>query len=181
MKVKGYALAAGAAAFCALLLAIAAFSFRGLAASNAWTELEKTMQTLLPGSAGFTAQPYTGADSTVQAVYQGKGGWVVETACPGYVHEIRLLVGVGEDGTVTGLVVRDAHETLGLGSAILRDHAFLAQFLGTAGRAEIGVDVDAITGATVSSRAVARCVNAAVAAVTGVDAPAQATPWGDDT
>ena len=31
--------------------------------------------------------------------------------------------------------------------------------------------------ATASSRAVVRCVNAAVSAVTGVDVPSQATPW----
>ena len=41
---------------------------------------------------------------------------------------------------------------------------------------EIGVD--AISGATVTSKAVVRCVNSAVAYVTGADAVSSATTWG---
>jgi Na+-translocating ferredoxin:NAD+ oxidoreductase RnfG subunit len=40
------------------------------------------------------------------------------------------------------------------------------------------VDVDAISGATVTSKAVIRCVNSAVAYVTGADASSGATSWG---
>ena len=40
------------------------------------------------------------------------------------------------------------------------------------------VDVDALTGATVTSKAVVRCVNAAVAYVTGADTESAATSWG---
>ena len=40
------------------------------------------------------------------------------------------------------------------------------------------VSVDGITGATVSSKAVVRCVNSAVAYVTGADAVSSATTWG---
>ena len=82
------------------------------------------------------------------------------------------------EGTVTGLVVRDLSETYGLGANALTDTAFLEQFLGTAGDAEIGNNVDALTGATVSSKAVARAVNAAVAYVTGADTSSSATEWG---
>jgi len=38
--------------------------------------------------------------------------------------------------------------------------------------------VDAITGATVTSKAVVRCVNSAVAFVTGADTVTEATSWG---
>ena len=41
-----------------------------------------------------------------------------------------------------------------------------------------GVEVDAITGATVTSKAIARSVNSAVAVVTGADAASAATTWG---
>ena len=40
------------------------------------------------------------------------------------------------------------------------------------------VDVDALTGATVTSKAVVRCVNSAVAYVTGADTESAATSWG---
>ena len=40
------------------------------------------------------------------------------------------------------------------------------------------VDVDGITGATVTSKAIARSVNSAVAFVTGADISSGATSWG---
>lgn len=177
MKWKEYALALGTALFGALLLFLAVFSFRGLAEEKKEEELQTKLRAMLPGSTAFTRKE--GDGGLVQALYEGVGGTVVEVSCPGYVYDVELLVAVRQDGTVTGLVVREAHETPGLGSAILFDYEFLAQFLKTKGQAEIGKDIQPVTGATVSCRAVTRCVNAAVAAVTGVDVPSQATPWGD--
>ena len=177
MKWKEYALALGAALFGALLLAIAVFSFRSLAEANAEEELQTKLRAMLPGSTSFIRKE--GDGGLVRALYEGAGGTVVLVACPGYVYDVELLVAVRQDGTVTALVVREAHETPGLGSAILFDHEFLAQFLRTRGQAEIGKDIQPVSGATVSCRAVSRCVNAAVSAVTGVDVPSQATPWGD--
>ena len=46
------------------------------------------------------------------------------------------------------------------------------------GEAEIGATVDAISSATVTSKAIARSVNSAVAVVTGADAASAATSWG---
>ena len=177
MRLKEYVPALGAVLLGALVLAIAMFSFRNLAAERAEQELQARLRTMLPGSAPFTRKE--GDGELVRALYEGSGGTVAEVSCPGYVYDVSLLVAVRQDGAVTGLVVRDAHETPGLGSAILFDHEFLSQGLLTKGQAEIGKDILPITGATVSCRAVTRCVNAAVSAVTGVDVPSQATPWGD--
>ena len=69
-------------------------------------------------------------------------------------------------------------ETYGLGFEALTDAEFLAQFLGTEGDAEVGENIDAITGATVTSKAITRSVNAAVAFVTGSDSSSGATSWG---
>ena len=90
-----------------------------------------------------------------------------------------MLIGVTNDGDVKGLVVREMAETYGLGANALTDVDFLAQFLWTEGDAEIGTNVDAITGATVTSKAVARSVNSAVGFMTGVDATTSATTWGE--
>ena len=53
-------------------------------------------------------------------------------------------------------------------------------FTGATGEdaAEAQTYVDGITGATVTSKAVARSVNSAVAYVTGADAVSGATSWG---
>ena len=89
-----------------------------------------------------------------------------------------MLIGVSKDGKVTGLVVREMSETAGLCLNALNDTDFLAQFLNTSGDAEVGTNVDAITGATVTSKAITRCVNSAVAYVTGADIDSGATSWG---
>lgn len=158
------------------------------------------LQTLLPGTQECVRIPYTGEDATIRDVHKGENGFVIQTATQGYAGEIVMSIGVSNDGRVTGLVVEEAHETLGLGSRILTDHVFLSQFLNGNGGFEVetgGVDafsgatgeaeaesagestkVDAISGATVSSKAVARCVNSAVAYVTGADAVSEATSWG---
>ena len=89
-----------------------------------------------------------------------------------------MLVGVSNEGNVTGLQVRSMEETYGLGAEALTDWQFLAQFLRTEGDAEVGSNIDAITGATVTSKAIARSVNSAVGFVTGADTSSGATSWG---
>ena len=116
----------------------------------------------------------------------------------GFVLKFDTMATVVVAGLVTGLVVREAHETVGLGNEALTDHVFLSQFLNSAGSFEVAthgadafsgatgevaaegesVQVDGISGATVSSKAVVRCVNSAVAYVTGADAVSAATSWG---
>ena len=154
------------------------FGLKGLASSNAQKEHLYMMQTLLPGSKDFTLEPYTGEDANIRRVHKAENGFVIETATQGYADEIVMMIGVSDDGKVKGLVVRDIHETYGLGNEALTNWQFLSQYLNTQGDAQVGEDVDAITGATVTSKAITRCVNSAVAYVTGADANSGATSWG---
>ena len=154
------------------------FGLQKTASKNAQEAHLQLMQTLLPGSKTFVIEPYTGEDANIRSVHKGENGFVIETATRGYADEIILLIGVSNEGKVTGLVIKDMHETLGLGFEALTDWEFLAQFLGSQGDAEVGTNVDAITGATVTSKAIARCVNSAVGYVTGADADSGATSWG---
>ena len=180
---------------CAVILFGTSLALNGFAARNAQKEHLWLMQTLLPGSESFTVEPYAGEDANIRSVHKAENGFVIETVTRGYADDIQMLVGVNKDGHVTGLVVLEAHETLGLGSRILTDPVFLSQFLngngsfaaatadafsGATGEAETGdeTQVDAISGATVSSKAVIRCVNSAIAYVTGADASSGATSWG---
>lgn len=160
----------------ALLLGAAAllgltFGLQGVANDNRQGDHVALMQTLLPGSTEFTRE--TGElTEPIVSVHKGQTGYVVETLTQGYADNIRVLVGVSNEGKVQGLTVLDMHETWGLGSRILTDHGFLSQYLGEFSQA------DAISGATVSSKAVTRCVKAAVAYVTGADIESGATSWG---
>ena len=163
----------------AAVILLGAFNgLNGIRASIREEEMQNKMQTLLPGSTTFTEEPYDGEDTNIQFVYKGETGFVVGTRTAGYAGDILMLIGVCDDGNVTGLQVRNMEETYGLGGKALTDWEFLAQFLRNEGDAEIGVNVDAITGATVTSKAVARSVNSAVGFVTGADVSSSATTWG---
>ena len=179
----------------ALLLGLS-FGLKGITEANGRNVHVKLMQTLLPGSSKFTVVPYSGDDANIRSVHRGETGFVIETVTYGYAGEITMFIGVSKDGRVTGLTVADMQETFGLGTNALNDHAFLKQFLNTDGGVAIGVQADAfsgatgdsgaetdtyvdgISGATVTSKAIARCVNSAVAYVTGADVSSGATSWG---
>ena len=185
--------------FVALLLFGLCFALQGVGEKKAQESHLWLLQTLLPDSTDFVLEPYAGGDETIRSVHRADNGFVIETVTYGYAGEIRMYVGVNLEGRVVGLVVDEAHETLGLGSRALTDHVFLAQFLnssgsfalatngeadafsaatGTAEAADASVTVDGISGATVTTKAVIRCVNAAVGYVTGVDTATAATTWG---
>ncbi len=182
----------------AIVLFGVSFGLRDIATENAAKAHLELMQTLLPGAETFEVEPYAGEDANIRSVHKSDIGFVVETSTYGYAGQITMLIGVNNAGKVTGLVVRDAHETFGLGGNALTDHEFLAQFLNSAGSFEVAahgadafagataeaepegetVSVDAITGATVTSKAVVRCINSAVSFVTGADVTTEATSWG---
>ena len=127
----------------------------------------------------FTVEEYTGDDANICSVHKGENGYVIETVTNGYADDIRMLIGVSNKGTVTGLVVMEMNETFGLGAEALTNHRFLAQFLNTSGDTEIGTNVDALSGATVTSKAINRSILSAVAFVTGADVDSGATSWGE--
>ena len=161
----------------ALLFAVSA-GLSPIREENARKELESMLHTLLPGSGTFTEEAYTGDDANIRTAYKSEVGYVVHVVTSGYAGDISMLVGVSNDGKVQGLVVRDLQETWGLGARALTNTDFIAQFLGTDGTAAVGEDIDALTGATVTSKAVTRGVNSAVNFVTGADTSSGATAWG---
>ena len=133
----------------ALVLYGASFGLQGIASQKAQEEHLWLMQTLLPGSESFVVVPYDGSDVNIQSVHKADNGFVIETLSYGYAGNIRMYVGVSNEGKVTGLVVREAHETVGLGNNALTDHVFLAQFLNSAGSFEIATNgADAFSSAT---------------------------------
>ena len=180
----------------AILLGLS-FALQGIGAKNAQAEHIQIMQTVLPDSTTFEVEPYTGEDTNIRSVHKADNGFVIETVTYGYASEITMLIGVSNAGRVTGLVVRDMEETFGLGGNALTDHVFLSQFLngsefavagaeadafssatGSAEVSDSATEIDAISGATVTTKAVIRCVNSAVAYVTGADIESSATSWG---
>lgn len=124
---------------------------------------EQAMREVLP------AQDYTPLDAALpqgvtEAYRAGDAGYVVRVAPNGFGGAIDLMVGVKADGTVNGVAVIAHSETASLGANCTREE-FRAQYAGGAGPFAVGQDggtIEALTGATVTSRAVTDGVNAAL-------------------
>ena len=72
------------------------------------------------------------------------------------------MVGFDTSGAVCGVNILQISETAGLGSRV-NDAGYLAQYKGSAEAKNIG-QIDVLTGATVSSKAVMNGVNSAIEA-----------------
>ncbi|MFH1455792.1 MAG: RnfABCDGE type electron transport complex subunit G [archaeon] len=84
-------------------------------------------------------------------------GRVLKVETPGYSSLIVVLAGIDLENKITGIDVITHQETPGIGSNIEKDY-FLEQFVGKS-KDELelkkyGGKIDAVTGATISSRAV---------------------------
>ena len=146
---------------CAVVLFAANSALAGTAQANAEQELNDMISYLLPGGGEFEEIEYTGSDTKITNVYKGEGGYVLAMTTNGYVDEIKLLVAVDNDGVVKGYTVRDIHDTYGLGLGVQDDLYFLVGLMNSKGDLAVNSNIDAVTGATISSSAVVACVNAA--------------------
>jgi len=96
-------------------------------------------------------------------------GYVAEMAIEGYAGRVDLLVGISSvDAVVTGMRILKHSETPGLGALAVKE-SFYKQFDNrrleplTVVKVSPGdLDIDAITGATVTTRAITRAVNEAI-------------------
>ena len=117
---------------------------------------------------------YADADRKVIAGYAVPG-----VSGAGYGGDIKLMVGLTPDRKIVSYQVLAANETPGLG-AKLGDKGFAGQFAGkaTAGLKvkKDGGDIEAITGATITSRAVCGAISDACLRVDRLEGKATAAP-----
>lgn len=145
-------------------------------ATNEQREFEKAMTEVLPGAESFErieefsfTTDLSGV--TLNSFYKADCGFVVSTTCnEGYGGDINVMVGVNNDFTVNRIKIMSMSETAGLG-AKAGEEEFWGQYGGL--KSEIGVvknnggspednTVSAISGATVTSKAVTKAVNLAL-------------------
>ena len=121
--------------------------------------------------------------ATLQNVYEvqvdgAAAGYAIKVSASGSQGAIEMMVGVDGEGVVTGVSIVKHSETSGIGTKVAENApnkagvGMLSQFEGMSaadGTLAVGTNVDAVSGATVSSRGVTAGVNAAlaVAAVMG--------------
>lgn len=99
-------------------------------------------------------------------------GYVVITVEKGYGGDISVMTGVDLEGNVQGVSILSQSETAGLGANATKE-SFLDQFIGkvfgitVTKNAPAENEIKALTGATITSKAVTNAVNAAIEAAGG--------------
>ncbi len=115
------------------------------------------------------------SDSTVTSVLKGTDkngetvGYCVKAEPSGYGGKISMMIGLDTDFNVTGIKITSMSETPGLGAKA--DSGWIDQFKGKSGGLEVvktgnagDSQINAISGATITSKAVTSGVNSAVSA-----------------
>lgn len=128
------------------------------------------MEAVLPADS-YDEISYTGADARITALHAaGDEGYVVSVTIVGSQGDISMVVGVDNSLAVTGVSIVSMSETPGLGDKA-SEPSFTDQFIGKSGSIAVskdGGEIEALTGATVTSRAVANAVTAALDAAATV-------------
>ncbi|MDI6732011.1 MAG: FMN-binding protein [Candidatus Margulisbacteria bacterium] len=101
-------------------------------------------------------------EASIRAVLPEEGAAVTAEA-RGYSGPVEVILGIGRAGKIIGIKILSQRETPGLGNKIM-DNGFLKQFIGLSKNSpiEVKVDIDAVTGASISSKAVCKAVRKAL-------------------
>lgn len=123
--------------------------------------------TAIFGSFDRTEEAERSLSAPVTAVYEVYGadrlaGYCVFVTESGFGGNLEIMVGADVSGKLIGIQLLDMSETPGVGSKI-SDSGYLASYIGADSSVEFGNGVDAIAGATISSKALMRGVKAALA------------------
>ena len=133
-------------------------------AANQEEKTQAALSEVLPGAEKLEKLPLSGDSGIVSEVYCSGSSYAVKVTPGGFGGEI-TMVGI-VDGSVSGISVISHAETPGLGAVAAasnaKGEAFRGQFAGQSGELVIGDQVDAMSGATITSTAVVTGVNAAL-------------------
>ena len=134
-------------------------------AANQEKKTQDALAVVLPGVQGLQKVELAGDAGIVSEVYASGESYAVKVLPSGFDGAITMMVGI-EDGQVTGISVISHTETPGLGAVAAAQNAkgdaFRSQFVGQSGELEVGDQIDAMSGATITSKAVVAGVNAAL-------------------
>lgn len=160
-----------------------------IAQANAQKESDAIKNVIPVEFAEITSEKVAVGADTVEVFYAKNGDQIVGTAVKSFTNSgfngyISVMVGFDTKGTITGYSVLSQGETPGLGSKMVDwfTEGGKGNIIGkTPGDKGISVkkdggEIDAITAATISSRAFCDAVNRAAQALGGVSAWSGATP-----
>lgn len=150
-----------------IIIAVTYFITAPIAAQKSVMMEQQAMQNLVTDADTFEEIP--DKEGWFEAKQAGAViAYVVPASTKGYGGEIKMLVAVATDGTVIDFNILSANETPGLGSNASKD-SFRSQFVGKGSNAMQVTkdstnteDIQAMTGATISSKAVTDGVKVAL-------------------
>lgn len=137
---------------------------------EAYEEFDKDAATQIAVDAGFANDVLEGAQVALDASGNALGYVITVTSTEGSQADITLSMGVTMEGVLNGYATTAISETPGLGDKV-KEPAFKDQFTGksveeytvTKSGATSESEINAVSGATISSRAVTNAVNAGLA------------------
>ena len=133
-------------------------------------KMQAAMAEVLPEADVFEEVPLElSEESTLTKIYKTDAGYVVFAAPKGYGGEITMAIGIDAEFKVAGLSIISQSETAGLG-AKCTEKAWQNQFIGKTEDIQVVKNgakdnqIDAISSATITSKAVTKAVNEALKA-----------------
>lgn len=157
------------------VIALASAATSGIVAENDLRAQTEAISAVLPE--GVDAVSYE-----LRSTYDGKHNYheyfdesgeraacVIEVETVGYGGKMKIFVGLNADGVISGVDIVSHAETPSLGAEIEKPK-FIDQFIGKSGGLTLvkrgasgSSEIDAVTAATISSKAVTDAVNSALA------------------
>lgn len=129
---------------------------------------EQTYRSLVPDAAAFSPMDCDVDGVTALLAAQDGGGqtiaYVVVAQSKGYSDQVPIAVAFDLSGNVSAIAAMSNSETPGLGTRVAED-SFIGQFRGLGTDEVTTDDIDTITGATISSKAVIAAFNHAAQAM----------------
>lgn len=148
--------------------------------ANALAEVMGSLEKVFPGTTYAEVTEYTDESGLVTGVYQAEGqGYMFQVETSGFKDTIKFVLGIDNDSKIVGYDVISISETSGIGSRVAED-----DFRNTVIGKTTGDKVDTLSGATISSTAVVKGLDAAkavYASLSGNAAPAPSTPTAPET
>lgn len=123
----------------------------------------ETYFSLIPDAGSFTELECDIDGVTAVMKADNGSGYVITAQAQGYGGEVPAAVAFSTDGTITAVQMMDNEETPGLGQKV-KEEDFYGQFAGWSAQAFTIDDIDAISGATISSKAAVSAINLAIEA-----------------
>lgn len=144
-------------------------------AQAAAQKAEESRMVVLPGAEAFQEKESEDGTHYIGLSKEADGvvvGYVFETESKGYGGTVKVMTGISTEGSITGVIVLSHSETPGLGANAEKE-SFRAQYQQPVANLAGGIqvvkfqapgegEIQAMTGATITSTAVTNAVNLAI-------------------